>query len=236
MILVGELLTKNIYVSLIAVSVIAASLTFFVVSTALGAKCSKEQGNTVNSIEFSNTPESSDSVTTHANNIKVDLSGAVVHPGVYTLPSDARVADLIKEGGGFDDVASEIWVAKNINLAAKLSDSQKIYVPFDWDINNTVGLAADADMTYEDAISYLDKQVSKVSDNADIKGTTADDSSSLVNINTGTSSELDTLPGVGQVYAQKIISNRPYKDASELNTKSGIPMSTIEKFISLIKF
>ncbi|HTK08965.1 MAG TPA: ComEA family DNA-binding protein [Ktedonobacteraceae bacterium] len=56
--------------------------------------------------------------------IQVYIVGAVKHPGVYTLPATARVYQLIQAAGG--PQANANLVA--INLAAKLSDGQEIYV------------------------------------------------------------------------------------------------------------
>ncbi|HNU76323.1 MAG TPA: helix-hairpin-helix domain-containing protein, partial [bacterium] len=57
-----------------------------------------------------------------------------------------------------------------------------------------------------------------------------------INVNKATSSELDTLPGIGPAYAEKIISNRPYKDIAEFESKSGLYKSTIENIKELITF
>lgn len=56
-----------------------------------------------------------------------------------------------------------------------------------------------------------------------------DPGSRLVNINSATASELDSLPGIGLVYSQKIISGRPYTSATELLTRKIIPLSTYNK-------
>lgn len=50
-----------------------------------------------------------------------------------------------------------------------------------------------------------------------------------LNINSASFQELDYLPGIGPVYAQKIISGRPYAQVSELITKKIIPVSTYNK-------
>ena len=56
--------------------------------------------------------------------IQVYIVGAVKHPGVYTLPSDARVYALLQAAGG--PLSNANLVA--INLAAKLTDGEEVYV------------------------------------------------------------------------------------------------------------
>lgn len=62
--------------------------------------------------------------TSTTDGIQVYVVGAVKHPGVYTLPSGARVYDLLQAAGGALPQANLVGV----NLAAKLSDGQEVYV------------------------------------------------------------------------------------------------------------
>ena len=57
--------------------------------------------------------------------VVVDVAGAVRDPGVYRLPSGARVVDAVKRAGGQDGRA----LLEGINLAARLADGQQIVVP-----------------------------------------------------------------------------------------------------------
>lgn len=122
--------------------------------------------------------------------ITVDIEGAVVKPGVYTLASGSRIQNLLIAAGGLSLQADREWVAKSLNLAAKLSDGAKVYIP------------------------EVGSQKSQVS-----VGTQQVTSSGLININTASEGELDTLPGVGPVIAQKIIQGRPYGSVEELVAK-----------------
>ncbi|RJQ36518.1 ComEA family DNA-binding protein [Candidatus Microgenomates bacterium] len=61
--------------------------------------------------------------------IFADIEGGVVKPGVYSLPLQARIQDLLVSAGGLSAEADRSWVAKNLNLAAKLTDGVKIYIP-----------------------------------------------------------------------------------------------------------
>ncbi|HLB51363.1 hypothetical protein A3F07_04500 [candidate division WWE3 bacterium RIFCSPHIGHO2_12_FULL_38_15] len=171
-----------------------------------------------------------------ASEITVDLSGAVKNPGVYMMNPEARVVDLIKLGDGFTNDVSAKWVSKNLNLSAKMKDSQKIYVPFEWEIeyksDNSIELLNDDIMDYEEAVDFINQE----STPSYSEDTSVQYNSSLVNVNSATEGGLDTLPGIGKAYAQKIILNRPYAGFEELKNKSGIPVSTLEKIKSSITF
>ncbi len=66
------------------------------------------------------------------------------------------------------------------------------------------------------------------------KPITSDSSSSrLVDLNSAKESDLEEVPGIGTVYAHKIISGRPYKSIDDLS-KAGIPSATVEKIRSLV--
>lgn len=62
--------------------------------------------------------------------IIVDVSGAVNKPGVHKLKEQARVQDAIHIAGGMTADADQAYIAKQINLAAKVTDGTKIYIPF----------------------------------------------------------------------------------------------------------
>ena|ERR1700761_5296192 len=51
----------------------------------------------------------------------------------------------------------------------------------------------------------------------------------LIDINSATSDELDSLPGIGPVMAQKIIAGRPYRAKTDLVARKIIPQSAYDK-------
>ena len=146
------------------------------------------------------------SATDMPTSAKVDVSGAVVNPGVYTLPSLARIEDALKAAGGVTVSADSNYMSKTINLAQKVSDGMKIYIPTNQDKS---GLGQ----------SQITQPVA---------------SPSLVNINEATISELDQLPGVGEVTAKKIIDGRPYQGVEELLTKKAVTRSTYDKIKEMV--
>lgn len=130
---------------------------------------------------------------TEAKTMLVDIEGAVVRPGVYKLPLESRIQDGLVSAGGLSAQADRKYIAKNFNLATKLTDGAKIYVP---NISEAVAGA-----------SVL---------NASSEGVVV---GALININTASQSQLEELPGIGPVTAQKIITGRPYVSVDELLSK-----------------
>lgn len=134
--------------------------------------------------------------------IKVDISGAVRNPGVYELPFDARMEQALTAAGGVVPEVNQEYLSKSINLAQKLSDGMKIYLPFQGDPTTGSGQG----------------------------GTVAGASAAgTVSLNQASLSQLEALPGIGPVSAQKIIDNRPYGSIEELLIKKVIGKATYEK-------
>lgn len=125
--------------------------------------------------------------------ILVDVEGAVVKPGVYKLPESSRIQDGLIAAGGLSAQADRDYIARNLNLAIKLTDGAKVFIPI-------IGQAVNG------------ASVPNTSSEGVVVGT-------LININTSSESQLDSLPGVGPVTAQKIIAGRQYSSVDELLNK-----------------
>ena len=155
--------------------------------------------------------EESSSKASAETEVYVDVDGAVASPGVYRLKDGARVSQAIDAAGGLTAEAD----VTGLNRASKVTDGQKIYVP-------TVGeqqAALAAGGTEGGAVT--------------VSG--AGTSSGLVNINTASAAELQTLSGIGPSMAQAIIDERTQNGAfasvDDLMRVSGIG----EKKLSKIK-
>lgn len=81
-----------------------------------------------NPIEFS-PPAGGEGSPSASFALTVDIAGAVVEPGVYTLPFGSRVEDAIEAAGGISADADDEAIARSVNRAAKLSDGAKLYFP-----------------------------------------------------------------------------------------------------------
>ncbi|MCL1917387.1 MAG: helix-hairpin-helix domain-containing protein [Peptococcaceae bacterium] len=149
--------------------------------------------------------------------IAVHVAGAVKNPGLVYLPLDARVSDALAEAGLLDEADRD-----KINLAQKLKDGQRIYIPYKGEAGEGEG---------EDG--------SGGGGGSSGDGTSSDGmSGGKVNINTANSSQLQRLPGVGPAIAERIIAYRTangvFVSPEDLMNVSGIGQKTYEKLADQI--
>ena len=144
--------------------------------------------------------------------IVVDVAGAVENPGVYELDVDARIQDVLIAAGGMNKAADRVFIAKNLNLASKIIDGGKIYIPFEGETVKSGATTGSLQSGGQAGYPILGDSVS-----------------GLININSASESELDTLPGIGPVTAGKIIAGRPYEKIEDLVSKKAVGNATFEK-------
>lgn len=131
-------------------------------------------------------PTATPQPTATAGPLRVFVNGQVVNTAVYELPPGSRVEDVLTAAGGFTDEANTAVV----NLAQPLADGDQVYIP-----------AVGEEVSLPPVITAKSSTVS----NEDLADT---HSGGLININTATMEELDSLPGIGPSTAQKIIAHR----------------------------
>lgn len=143
--------------------------------------------------------------------IVVDVVGAVVEPGVYRLEPGARVGDAIDAAGGFGPRVDVARVAAELNLAATLQDGAQVRVP-------------SRDETPPPGIG-------------EGTGSGTGPGAGLVNLNTASQSELEELPGIGPVTAQKIMTSRataPFASVDELRERGLVGEAVFEDIRTLV--
>lgn len=151
--------------------------------------------------------------------IIIDIKGEVVYPGVYEIDNNTRIIDAINMAGGLTLDAD----TSGINLSSKIRDEDVIIIYS----NN------------KDSEYYKDKKIDNKNDNFSVEDdgnnkNNDKDEIVLIDINTATSEELCSLPGIGEVKAKKIIE---YRKKSRFNTIEDIMnVSSIgEKLFESIK-
>ncbi len=137
--------------------------------------------------EVSVAGDTSATPSTSTGQIVVDIAGAVANPGVYYLGASSIVEDAIQAAGGFSRLADIDEIARTVNRAGLVEAHSKIYIP----------KKGDRPVVYTEPPTTN----SPANSSPSLAGT-------KVNINTATATELDILPGVGPITAQRIIDYR----------------------------
>jgi competence protein ComEA len=198
------------------------------------AQASQTQGENIDFFEVTEAAEAAElknrpvlsssqgeSVASEQDTITVDVSGAVKQPGVYSVKRSYRLGDVIAVAGGLTTQANAQEIAQVLNLASRLEDGQKVYIPF----------------TGEELQSVLQRQLQHVSpataptttsnstgpitqpkntDAAESDASKFPETNSKVSINTATAKQLMDLKGIGEKRAADIIAGRPYDAVSDL--------------------
>jgi competence protein ComEA len=149
---------------------------------------------------------------TAATEVVVHVAGAVVSPGVQRLPIGSRVIDALDAAGGALADAD----LPRVNLAAPLVDGQQLYVPKPGEQPPAVVGAGGAGSA----------------------GSAGSVPGGLVNLNTASADQLDTLPGVGPSTAAAIIAHRdqsgPFTSVDQLIDVRGIGEAKLEQLRDLV--
>ena len=158
--------------------------------------------------------------------IAVHVIGAVPRPGLYEFSDGARIQDAIDAAGGLLASAN----VDAVNLAALLTDGQKLEIPY------KDGEVPSAQVEDDTSLNLPGSESTERTTTVDTGGETSAD---LLNINTATLEELDSLPGIGPTIAQRIIDyrtkNGAFSTIEEIMDVSGVGPATFDEIKDLIK-
>lgn len=166
--------------------------------------------------------DNSEKINTVNKKITIFISGEVKSPGVVELYSEDRLMDGVKKCGGVTDEAD----MNRINLAMKISDEGHYIIP-------KIG---------EEIENVKDKEKETVNQTQNLNDNKSEQNkeNNKININNASLIELDSLPGVGEVTAQKIIDyreeNTKFKSIEEIKNVKGIgenKFNNLKDYISI---
>lgn len=151
-----------------------------------------------------------DAAPSGAGDVTIHVAGAVLRPGLVIVPIGGRVADAVAAAGGPAADAD----LDPLNLARLLADGERIVVPV---AGAVVGAASEG------------------SDGTSVPGVHPD---GRLDLNTASSTQLQDLPGIGPVLAERIVDHRdangPFADVGELREVTGIGERTFQGLADLV--
>lgn len=176
---------------------------------------SPQAANDVPRVEYRQNPEGV---------IYVDLSGAVSRPDTYKVMKGTRLFQLIEQAGGLSPVADNGFVQRNYNFSVILTDQQKIHIPSVYEVNDGYFTETRRHVTLGADPPTLGSVVGS-----------EESSATKISINSASSRELESLPGVGSVTAERIIAARPFDKLEDLITDGIVKQSVYAEIADLIE-
>jgi competence protein ComEA len=195
-----------------ALAVVALAVVLALVAFALAVTSGSGDGVVVDVESVGPTASGPAAVTAGGpQEVVVEVLGAVVRPGVFRLPAGSRVADLLAAAGGYGPRVDTDRATDDIHLAAVLADGDRVRVP------------------------SRDDPVVEPAPGESAASSTSE--GSPIDLNRATLEELDTLPGIGPVTAQKIVAAReeaPFGAVDELRSRGVLGEKTFERIRDLV--
>lgn len=149
--------------------------------------------------------------------IFVHIDGYVNNPGVYQIKENERINVLIDKAGGLKNGYS----IKNINLAAKLSDGDKVYIP-----------SIEEEKSLGNQNNNVNTGGKHANNGNNLNNNVSITKNNKININTANVSELKQITGIGESTANKIIDYREnvgkFKKIEDIKEVKGIGESKFE--------
>jgi competence protein ComEA len=156
-----------------------------------------------------------------AETIVVEVAGAVVRPGLYTLSKGSRAGDAIAAAGGYGPRVDAELASRELNLAAVLRDGERVRVPSRDDQAGSTSAPAAGGTAAGGAGG----------------GSGSGGAGGLLDFNRATAAELEALPGIGPATAAKIIAartERPFASLDDLVDRKLVSSKVIEAIRGLV--
>lgn len=168
--------------------------------------------------------------------IYVYITGEVNNPGVVLLNSGSRIVDAIEAAGGVTNKAN----ISKVNLVYVLQDGMKVNIPNNTDLKNNENFEY---ITMSSGDEKNDANTGNSSTTITSESSSSKNESafkiSIVNINTATQTELETLPGIGPSLALRIVNyrkeNGKFSSIEDIKNVSGIGEAKYEDIKNYIK-
>ena len=229
----GRMLTVSpVTIAAILGAVVLAVAAFLLAAVSTGAGIIQVEGGgslaPINGSVESAQPAGAGALTGTVEAVVVEIAGAVQKPGVFQLPVGSRVGDLIEAAGGYGPRLDAGRAGRELNLAARLTDGDRVTVPSRDDIaSSTSGTGGAGGGTGGGSAGSAG---GSSSGGAPAAGTPID-------LNHATSAELEALPGIGPVTAGKIITSREeqaFTSVDDLRTRKLVGAKTFDKLKDLV--
>ena len=154
--------------------------------------------------------------------VVVEIVGAISRPGVFRLPPDARIGDLVAAAGGYGPRVDVVRAGRELNLAAPLHDGEQVRVPS----RDDPPAPATGPATNGGGGS-----------GGGTNGSGGDPTTGLIDLNHASATELESLYGIGPATSGKIIASReeqPFVSVDDLRTRKLVGEKTFEKLRDLV--
>lgn len=163
------------------------------------------------------------SKSAQAKTVRVQVSGAVLEPGIYDVPASCRVEEAISAAGGMTENAD----SERVNLVRKVRDGMQIRVP----VKKAARTSRTQRKSAQATAGYSASSTKKVGSTR--AGAEKNNSAvQSVRINSAGVSELQQLPGIGPALAQRIVETRKggrFTSADDLLRVPGIGKAKLAK-------
>lgn len=185
-------------------------------------------------LPVSSLPQSAQGAVTskavQAKTVRVQVSGAVLEPGIYDVPASCRVEEAIAVAGGLTENAD----SERVNLVRKVRDGMQIRVPVQKAARTSRTQRKNAQVT-----AGLGESASKKYGSAKAgSGKKNNNQMPRVRINSASAGELQQLPGIGPALAQRIIETRSgglFTSADDLLRVPGIGKAKLAKLRNYVE-